>query len=278
LDQYDRRLDQHSLALELRFDVEAAKRERDSARDEESKRVANEKLRIAEERLQLATRAEDRRGTRGAEVSAATRGEINRAEENLTAEGRSAPTNPNLGGSASETYLDMAARNPRLRGGDVVRLTNDLFKDPRGFQIAPDFSFAVQKATGSRLMLPDSLSESLRQWTESSRRGSTSTEPRPPQEGGRGQTSMTRPGGNVGPALAGTQPASNDRILSEAARYNIPANEYLSVNDPVNAWIYRNTRTGVPISDREMQRAASRFNMPVGDLRARIQRLQAATP
>lgn len=265
LDQYDRRLDQHSLALELRFDVEAAKRERDSARDEESKRVANEKLRIAEERLQLATRAEERRGGRGTEVPAATRSEINR----VVSEGGDPPINPILRGSASEAYLPVASRNPQLLGGDVVRLTNDLYKDPSKFDYPSDFSYAVRSGTGSRINLPDSLSENLREWARS-RGGGASNEPRASQEGGRGQTSMVQPS-PAAPANRAT-PLPQDREPRFGDLPAMPAS-------PEGGAVTRALRSGArsaaeSVGARERQRRETLINTTVDDIRSRYETIR----
>jgi hypothetical protein len=167
LAQFDRRLDQHAAALEFRLDVETAKRERDSARDDESKRVANEKLRIAEERLNLYSREVNRRAQPREEITPALRAEVSRAIESIkTGENFQAANNELLGGDASGAFAPMLARNPNFPAENVVRFTNDLFRNPRSFSFGPDFSFA-QNSAGTRMTLPTTLQDRVRSLTQS---------------------------------------------------------------------------------------------------------------
>jgi hypothetical protein len=261
LAQFDRRLDQHAAALEFRLDVETAKRERDSARDDESKRIANEKLRIAEERLNLYSREVNRRAQPRAELPAATRTELNRYEENRSADGKEAPANPRLGGSASEFYVSMAQANPRLRGSDVGRLTDEFFRDPTKFEINRDFSVARHKATGSQINLPENLQETLRGYASATRSGGTPGETPAPRDNG----SMQRPATTQAPAQS---------ALERARGRATPAPTQPTAARPrtVDAWVAQNApaegRGG--LSDRELQQAAGWYNVPVVELRQRM--------
>ena len=268
------RLGQQERLVAVREDNLRARVARDTARDEESKKRAEAMIAFTERRLRVLEGSADRRAQPRAELPAATRTELGKYEETRDAGGKSAPTNPDLGGVASEFYSDVALANPRLRGNDVGRLTDELFRDPKAFGISPDFRTVRQNSTGSRFTLPDSLSESLREWKQASenRAGGAPGE-RPATQEGRGQ-SMQRPGqrdegagqsaldrarGRVTPAP--TQPTAAPTSRTSAARPRT-----------VDAWVAQNApaegRGG--ISDRELQQAAGWYNVPVVELRQRM--------
>jgi len=271
LAQFDRRLDQHAANLEFRLDVETAKRERDSARDDESKRIANEKLRIAEERLNLYSQEVNRRGQPREEVTPALRAEVTKAIETIrTGENFQIANNQRLGGAASGAFAPMQVRNPNFPTEDVVRFTNDLFRNPRSFNFGPDFSFA-QNPAGTRMMLPTTLQDRMRSLTRPPGEGGgapgetlapqdTGSMQRPARQGeGAGQSALERARGRATPTP--TQPTAAPSSRTAAARPRT-----------VDAWVAQNApaegRGG--ISDRALQQAAGWYNVPVVELRQRM--------
>jgi hypothetical protein len=185
LTQYDRGLDLRALSIELRTDVARARIELSQARDDNTKRIAEERLRIAEERLNLAVRTQSRREGDEGRITPQTRAEVAKALESITAMGNfQVASNSNLGGSASGSFAPMQMRNPNFPTEDVVRFTNDLFKNPRGYNFGPDFSYA-QNAAGTRMTLPDNLRDSLRSYAQlRGAGGATAAEPTAPQDSG----------------------------------------------------------------------------------------------
>ena len=271
-DRYDlslSRLGQQERIVAVREDNLRARVERENARDEETKRKADAMIAFTERRLRVLEGNADRRGPR-AEIPATTRTELNKYEENRSADGKEAPANPRLGGSASEFYVGMAQANPRLRGSDVGRLTDEFFRDPTKFEINRDFSVARNKATGSQINLPENLQETLRGYASGNRSGGTPGE-RPATQGntsmqrparrdeGAGQSALERARGRATPTP--TQPTAAPTSRTDAARPRT-----------VDAWIAQNApaegRGG--ISDRALQQAAGWYNVPVVELRQRM--------
>lgn len=280
LAQFDRRLDQHAAALEFRLDVETAKRERDSARDDESKRIANEKLRIAEERLNLYSQEVNRRGQPRTEATPAERSAADRAfgEYKSTLDVTGARPSPLLG----RFSVGVFRANPDAASSATMEAFDEFFKDGNKFTTSPNNNFATitRRADGAVFQTGDQLSAWVRdRYREAEARRGGAPGDRPATQEGRGQ-SMTQPGGAVNRAAGApnTAASSEDTMMRESARFNIPRAEYLRPNDPLNAWIYRNTRTGQPIPDRELARAAAQFGIPIPKIQERIRQLQSAAP
>jgi hypothetical protein len=163
----------------------------------------------------------------------------------------------------------MQVRNPNFPTEDVVRFTNDLFKNPRSFSFGPDFSFA-QNSAGTRMMLPTTLQDRVRSLTQ------------PPGDGGgapgetpasRDNGSMQRPATTQAPAQSAlerargrTAPAPTQPTAAPTSRTNAARPR------TVDAWIAQNApaegRGG--LSDRELQQAAGWYNVPVVELRQRM--------
>jgi len=275
-DKYDlalSRLGQQERLVAVREDNLRARVARDTARDEESKKRAEAMIAFTERRLRVLEGSADRRAQPRAELPAATRAELGKYEETRDAGGKSAPTNPDLGGVASEFYSDVALSNPRLRGSDVGRLTDELFRDPKAFGISPDFRTVRQNSTGSRFTLPDSLSESLREWKQASEsRASGAPGERPATQEGRGQ-SMVQPGGAVGRAASTSTPSPG----------RLPTNRELRIGDiPPNINVPQRPVERIDSGDSRLNQAVALVReqydtIPLGDV-ARIARRVNVSP
>jgi hypothetical protein len=270
-DRYDlslSRLGQQERIVAVREDNLRARVERENARDEETKRKADAMIGFTERRLRVLEGNADRRAPR-AEISAATRAELNRYEENRSADGKEAPANPRLGGSASEFYVGMAQANPRLRGNDVGRLTDEFFRDPTKFEINRDFSVARNKATGSQINLPENLQETLRGYASATRPGGTPGETPAPRDNG----SMQRPATTQAPAQSALERARGRSTPTPTQPTAAPTSRTNAARPrTVDAWVAQNApaegRGG--LSDRELQQAAGWYNVPVVELRQRM--------
>jgi hypothetical protein len=276
LSQYDRGLDIRALSVELRNDVARSRIALSQARNEDDKRVAEERLRIAEERLNLAVRTQNRREGDESRVTPQTRTETDRALDAYTS---TRPQNSTVPIDMLERFaLPTVAANPRMLAGASIRMLDQFMTTPNNFVLAPDFSQIRPKAGGPSLNISPEMRDYLQSQRPRANEGgsaapaapaapaasgtsrSPSSMQRPaPQDEGAGQSALNR-------SLGRTAPAPGQRTAAPTSRPSAARPQ------SVDAWISQNApaeaRGAIP--DRELQKAASRYNVPVTELRRRM--------
>ncbi len=275
-DRYDatlERLSQQERVVAVREDYLRARVARDTARDEESRKRAEAMMAFTERRIRVLERGAERREGDESRITPQTRTETDRALDAYTS---TRPQNSTVPIDMLERFaLPTVAANPRMLAGASIRMLDQFMTTPNNFVLAPDFSQIRPKAGGPSLNISPEMRDYLQsQRPRASEGGSaapaapaapgTSRSPssmqRPaPQDEGAGQSALNR-------SLGRTAPAPGQRTAAPTSRPSAARPQ------SVDAWISQNApaeaRGAIP--DRELQKAASRYNVPVTELRRRM--------
>jgi hypothetical protein len=159
----------------------------------------------------------------------------------------------------------MLVRNPNFPAENVVRFTNDLFRNPRSFSFGPDFSFA-QNSAGTRMMLPTTLQDRVRSLTQSPGGG----------EGAPGDRLATQDTGSMrrGPSAPATP--SPGRLSTSPRLGELPATPSEPPGGAV-AWAARVAprQAAESVGARERQQRDQKISEAVSDIRSRLESIRS---